>query len=149
MLGTRHAPTASPTRSMRSPWPEPRGGNRACPGRASMGPRGICGCSWIIAKTWSGSERRRSTGCAGILHELDPSWDPAPRLLVRFKHLDALGARLDGLGGTVAWVARDLVARIRELTVAANELERRIVEQVSRLAPALLGLAGVGGLTAA
>jgi len=83
------------------------------------------------------------------LHELDPSWDPAPRSLVRFKHLDALGARLDGLGGTVAWVARDLVARIRELTVAANELERRIVEQVSRLAPALLGLAGVGGLTAA
>jgi len=83
------------------------------------------------------------------LHELDPSWDPAPRSLVRFKHLDGLAARLGVLEGTVAWIARDLVARIRELTVAANELERRILEQVSRLAPALLGLAGVGGLTAA
>jgi transposase len=83
------------------------------------------------------------------LHELDPAWDPAPRSLVRFKHLDALAVRLEGLEGTVAWVARDLVGRIRELTVAANELERRIVETVSRLAPALLGLAGVGALTAA
>jgi len=83
------------------------------------------------------------------LHELDPSWDPAPRALVRFKHLDALAARLEGLEGTVAFVARDLVGRIRELTVAANELERRIVEAVSLLAPALLRLTGVGALTAA
>lgn len=83
------------------------------------------------------------------LHELDPAWDPAPRSLVRFKHLDAAADRLEGLEGTVAWVARDLVARIRVLTVAANELERRIAEQVSSLAPALLSLAGVGALTAA
>ncbi len=83
------------------------------------------------------------------LHELDSGWDPAPRSLVRFKHLDALAARLEGLEGTLAWVARDLVARIREITTAANELERRIAEQVSRLAPALLELAGVGALTAA
>ena len=83
------------------------------------------------------------------LHELDPAWDPAPRSLVRFKHLDATATRLDGLEGTVAWIARELVATIRELTVSANELERRIVEQVSDLAPALLGMAGVGALTAA
>lgn len=83
------------------------------------------------------------------LHELDPAWDPAPKALVRFKHLDAAAARLEGLHGTVAWVARDLVGRIRELTVAANELERRIVQAVSGLAPTLLGLAGVGALTAA
>jgi transposase len=83
------------------------------------------------------------------LHEIDPSWDPAPRTLVRFKHLDALAARLEHLEGTVAWVARDLVVRIRDLIEAANELERRIVETVSRLAPALLHLAGVGALTAA
>jgi len=63
------------------------------------------------------------------LHELDPSWDPAPRVLVRFKHLDGLAARLEGLEGTVAWVARDLVARIRELTVAANDLQRLIVRR--------------------
>jgi len=83
------------------------------------------------------------------LHELDPGWDPAPRSLVRFTHLDALSARLHGVEGTLAWVARDLVGRIRELTVAVNELERRIVEAVARLAPALLELAGVGSLTAA
>jgi len=83
------------------------------------------------------------------LHELDPSWDPAPRSLVRFKQLDALAARLHGVEGTLAWVAQDLVGRIRELTVAVNELERRISEVVSRLAPALLELAGVGSLTAA
>jgi transposase len=83
------------------------------------------------------------------LHELDPAWDPAPRSLVRFKHLDALAARLDGMGGTLAWVASDLVGRIRELTLATNELKRRIEEQVRVLAPALLGVAGVGTLTAA
>jgi transposase len=83
------------------------------------------------------------------LHELDPSWDPAPRSLVRFKTLEATAARLTRLEGTVAWVARDLVGRIRELTVAANELERRISAMVHELAPALLGLPGVGALTAA
>ncbi len=83
------------------------------------------------------------------LHELDPSWDPTPRALVRFKHLDATLTRLDGLEGTVAVVARDLVGRIRELTVAANDLQRRIAEAVERIAPTLLGLAGVGVLSAA
>jgi transposase len=83
------------------------------------------------------------------LHELDPAWDPAPRSLVRFKHLDATAARLEGFEGTVAWIARALVAKIRELTVSANELERPIGETVTRLAPALLEMAGVGALTAA
>lgn len=83
------------------------------------------------------------------LHELDPSWDPAPRVLARFKHLDELAARLDGIEGTLAWVARDLVARIRELTEAANELERRIVALVRDLASTLLAVPGVGSLTAA
>jgi transposase len=83
------------------------------------------------------------------LHELDPSWDPAPRSLVRFKTLDGVAGRLEGIGGTVAEIARDLVARIRELTVAANDLERRIVRMISELGPTLLGLSGVGALPAA
>lgn len=83
------------------------------------------------------------------LHELDPAWDPAPRSLTRLAHLDRAAARLDGAEGTLARVARDLIARIRELTVAVNELEREIARAVSRLAPALLDLAGVGALTAA
>jgi len=83
------------------------------------------------------------------LHELDPSWDPDPRVLVRFKHLDRIAARLEGLTSTLAWVATDLVGRIRELTVAANELERRIVAATSGPAPTLLSVPGVGALTAA
>src|SRR5437899_1728883 len=83
------------------------------------------------------------------LHELDPSWDPAPRSLVRFKRLDALAERLDGLDGMVARIARDLVERIRELTVHANALEREILTRVRLLAPNLLRLPGAGGLTAA
>jgi len=83
------------------------------------------------------------------LHELDPSWDPKPRCLVRFKHLDAVAARLDELEGMVVRVARDLVGLIRELTVKANALEREIIGRIGSLAPNLLGLTGAGGLTAA
>jgi transposase len=83
------------------------------------------------------------------LHELDPSWDPTPRSLIRFKQLDAIALRLDPMEATLAWVARDLLARIRELTIAVNEIERRIVAMVSTLAPTLLAVPGVGALTAA
>src|SRR5581483_691745 len=83
------------------------------------------------------------------LHELDPTWDPTPRCLVRYKHLDALAARLEGLQGMVARIARDLVARIRELTVEVNALQREILHRVRALAPTLLGLPGVAEPTAA
>jgi transposase len=83
------------------------------------------------------------------LHELDPAMDPAPRSLVRLVQLDRLAARLDHVPGVLARVARDLLARIRELTVAVNELGREIGRLVRRLAPALLRTAGVGELTAA
>jgi transposase len=83
------------------------------------------------------------------LHELDPSLDPKPRSLVRFTQLDALRARLEGLEGVLVSIARDLVDTIRDLTVKANTLEREILERVRSLAPRLLALAGVGGLTAA
>jgi transposase len=83
------------------------------------------------------------------LHELDPSWDPAPRSLTRFTRLDDVSTRLATLEGTVVWVASDLVGRIRDLTVAINDLERRIVASVEVLAPGLLAVPGVGGLTAA
>ena len=83
------------------------------------------------------------------LHELDPSWDPAPRSLVGFKTLDATAALLETIEGTVAWVAWDLVGRIRELTIAANVLERRLIAMVEVMAPTLLAISGVGSLTAA
>lgn len=83
------------------------------------------------------------------LHELDPSWDPSPRSLVRFKHLDATAERLQVLEGAVAWVARDLVRRIRDLTVDVNDLDGQIVAIVGELTPRLLAMEGVGALTAA
>lgn len=83
------------------------------------------------------------------LHELDPSWDPSPRSLVRYGHLDALTARLEGLEGILARIARDLVVRIRELTVQAKALEREIEARVRVLAPRLLEITGVAALTAA
>lgn len=83
------------------------------------------------------------------LHELDPAWDPTTRSLIRYKHLAVVADRLAVLDGVVARVARDLVARIIELTVAVNALEREITERVALLAPTLVELVGVGALTAA
>jgi transposase len=82
------------------------------------------------------------------LHELDPTWDPAPSSLDRYRVLDEVGARLGGYEGMVADLARREVARIREISREANQLEREITSRVGELAPSLLELPGCGGLTA-
>jgi transposase len=83
------------------------------------------------------------------LHELEPGCEPAARSLARRAVLDRLEADLAGRGGTVARIARELVARIAELTAAIEALEREISRLVTALAPSLLELAGCGPLTAA
>jgi transposase len=83
------------------------------------------------------------------LHELDPTWDPPAKSLNRYKTLDAIAERLANLDGTVARIAADLVARIRELTVAELDLEREITQLVESVAPTLAAITGVGALTAA
>jgi transposase len=83
------------------------------------------------------------------LHELDPTWDPKPRSLSRYKSLEGLKDRLGPMEGTVARIARDLVARIHELTAEANSLQREIERLVRELAPTLLTVRGVGELTGA
>jgi transposase len=83
------------------------------------------------------------------LHELDPSWDPPARSLVRVKHLDAVAARLASCHGPVARIAAEIVTHARQLTLRETELEREITTLVSQLAPTLLTLVGVGALTAA
>jgi transposase len=83
------------------------------------------------------------------LHELMPGDEPAPRSLDRLHVLDALERRLASLDGTVARLAAELVARIRELTAAINRLEREIGALIAPLAPSLLELTGCGTLTAA
>jgi transposase len=83
------------------------------------------------------------------LHELDPSWDPVPRSLIRRKHLDAVAARLARMEGMVARIAADVTARITTLSADIAALEREIAVRVRALAPSLLELPGVAELTAA
>lgn len=83
------------------------------------------------------------------LHELDPSIDPPARSLIRIRQLNIVAARISGLDHLVARLARDLVARCRELTEQILELERELAKLVADLAPGLLGIYGCSTLTAA
>lgn len=83
------------------------------------------------------------------LHELDPGWEPKSRSLDRPSTWDQVQARLDGVDGTVARLARDLVKRCSELTQEIRRLEQEISALVADLAPSLLAITGCGPLTAA
>jgi transposase len=83
------------------------------------------------------------------LHELEAGWDPPVGSLDRLRVLDELGQRLESCRGMVAELARREVARIRQLTVEANHLERAITTRVAVTAPTLLAVPGCGALTAA
>ena len=76
------------------------------------------------------------------LHELDPSWQPPARSLWRPKHLATTTARLQGIDGLVARLARALIQRCRMLSDEISELDRELEPLVRRLAPALLELRG-------
>ena len=75
--------------------------------------------------------------------------EPPLRSLDRRVVLDRLEAELAGRAEPVVRFARDLLARIRELTIAVNALEAEIRSLVSQVAPTLLALEGCGPLTAA
>jgi transposase len=83
------------------------------------------------------------------LHELDPGWEPKSRSLDRISTLDVVAARVQGLEGTVARLARSLVNRCRELTLQIKELTTEITVLVSAMAPALIAIPGCGAITAA
>jgi transposase len=83
------------------------------------------------------------------LHDLDPSWEPPARGLIQAKHQAAVEARLDGVPGLEARLARELVARCRDLTSHVDELEDEIKALVIPLAPSLLAICGCGALSAA
>jgi transposase len=84
-----------------------------------------------------------------FLHELDPSWEPKARSLDRITVLDQVAARIANTEGTVARLARELVERIRVITLDINELTKEITGQVAAMAPTLLAIPGCGALTAA
>jgi transposase len=88
------------------------------------------------------------------LHELDPSWAPAPRSLDRPKTWATIEGRLADLAGgdadpVVVRITRDLVQRCRQLTVDINALTGEITTLVTPLVPVLLTIVGCGPLTAA
>jgi transposase len=83
------------------------------------------------------------------LHELFPEFEIQPRTVKRLHVLDTLERRLADVEGTVASIARELIGRVRELSLRANSLERQIVRLVRQLAPSLLALTGCGPLSAA
>lgn len=83
------------------------------------------------------------------LHELFPGLVIPPRSLRREHIFSELEERLAGVEGTVARIARELVAAIRELTKRVNALEREITVLVRGVAPSLLALKGCGALSAA
>jgi transposase len=83
------------------------------------------------------------------VHELEPAWAPPRAALDLPKHQRMLADRLTGVPGIVAELAREELADVVELTARINALQQRIGRAVAMAAPALLGMPGVGALTAA
>ncbi len=75
--------------------------------------------------------------------------EPAPRSLGRAVVQTALSTALVGRTEPVARFARDLLARIVELSATIRSLEREIEDLARTAAPTLLALPGCGALTAA
>jgi transposase len=83
------------------------------------------------------------------LHELFPGFEIPSRSLRHEPMLRKLDDQLRELKGTVANLARELVARCRALNLRVDELQHEIGRIVRRMVPALLALAGCGELSAA
>lgn len=85
----------------------------------------------------------------GHLHELEPGSEPPPRSLDRARVVADLEVRLATREGSVARLARAILARIASLTAEIDALEGEIAGLVGPRAPSLLALPGCGPLTAA
>jgi transposase len=84
------------------------------------------------------------------LHELDPELELPSGALSKLQWLARVGRRLARLEqGPRTRIARELIARSRELTRAERALERELAALVKQEAPQLLALPGCGALTAA
>lgn len=81
---------------------------------------------------------------------LDPDLEPPVKTLTRLKTLRDLAARLEQVPcSTRQRLACELVEQVLAATIHINELEREITCLVRPMAPALLTIPGVAGLTAA
>ena len=96
------------------------------------------------------SARTGSASSAGSFTTSIPKLAPPLRSLDRFKTLDRLAESLEALEASVQTeICLDLITRCRQITVRANELERRIGLLVEIQASALLEIPGCAALTAA
>src|SRR5690242_5164167 len=82
------------------------------------------------------------------LHELDPELGVGKRKLTRKVVLAELRRRVEAHEGVVAEIVCDLIERMTELTIRADQLQRRIEALATELAPNLMRMAGCAGLTA-
>lgn len=83
------------------------------------------------------------------VHVIDPAWAPKDRALTTMKHLRQTQDRLGEMDTVVARIARDLVERIRVLTIDINTLESELDERTALLAPHLRQVHGVAAVSAA
>ena len=96
-----------------------------------------------------GERTRIQNRLLGHLHELEPGYVVVAGGLLRTVVLAEVSSRLEKHSGVVAEIARELVARLVELTQSVKRLQRRIEALMPELAPSLLSLPGCGALTAA
>jgi transposase len=83
------------------------------------------------------------------LHELEPGYAVVASGLLRTVVLAEVSCRLENHTGVVAEIARELVARLAELTLSVKRLQRRIEALIRDLTPSLLSLPGCAALSAA
>lgn len=96
-------------------------------------------------------ERTRQTArLRWLIHELDPTINPQARSLDRVAAIDRLKRRLAKLAPSITLrIARELLSRIRELSMQISQLERDLKPLVRRHAAPLLAIPGVGTINAA
>ncbi len=97
------------------------------------------------------SERTRlSTRLRWLLHDIDPTLEPAERTLSALLALRRVDRRLARMAAsTQIRIARGHLARLRELTRQIDELKRELAPLVAAIAPGRLALTGCGVIVAA
>jgi transposase len=84
------------------------------------------------------------------LHDLWPDWELPKRCLVRLCWQQKIARRLARAQSSArVQIARDEIARIRDLTRTINQLHEQLAELVTQVAPQLLAERGMGVLIAA
>ena len=84
------------------------------------------------------------------LHDLWPDWEIPKRVLIHPSWQTKIAGRLRRTDTTVqVQIARDMIARVRELTRTITKLHEQLADLVKQVAPQLLAEKGLGVLIAA